>query len=92
MPGNSINAVGDINGDGLIDLAVGASQADGLASGYSSNNGRVYVLFGKQNGLPDEIDLAQLDAGSADPGTGLVIVGADGLGLCRHSCHQCRRH
>ena len=37
--GNSVSAAGDINGDGVVDLLVGAY-------GHASNTGRSYVVFG----------------------------------------------
>jgi hypothetical protein len=39
----SVAAAGDVNGDGLNDLLIGASEADVLAN---QNAGKVYVLFG----------------------------------------------
>ena len=44
--GHSIAALGDLNGDGIADLAVGASKDD--TGGYI--NGAVYVLFMNTNG------------------------------------------
>ncbi|MGD9583486.1 MAG: choice-of-anchor D domain-containing protein [Lysobacterales bacterium] len=46
--GSSVSAAGDINGDGLSDLIVGAFGAD--ANGGDS--GRSYVVFGRVTGLP----------------------------------------
>jgi hypothetical protein len=40
--GLSVNAAGDVNGDGFDDLIVGASQADP----HATNSGSSYVLFG----------------------------------------------
>ena len=44
--GHSVAAIGDLNGDGIADLAVGASKDD--TGGYIS--GAVYVLFLNANG------------------------------------------
>ena len=44
--GHSVAAIGDLNGDGVTDLAVGASKDD--TGGYI--NGAVYVLFMNTNG------------------------------------------
>ncbi|HSF60684.1 MAG TPA: putative Ig domain-containing protein, partial [Gaiellaceae bacterium] len=57
--GLSVAAAGDVNGDGLDDVVVGAPGADG--NGRSSS-GSAYVVFGRVS--PSEIDLAALgDAG-----------------------------
>ena len=39
LSGHSVSAAGDINGDGIVDLLVGASN-------YSNGTGRSYVIFG----------------------------------------------
>jgi hypothetical protein len=64
--GSSVSGAGDVNGDGLADLIVGAPVAD--PSGRS-NAGESYVVFGKANSSP--IDLAALGAG------GFLINGID---------------
>ena len=55
--GISVSAAGDINGDGIDDLIVGASSAD--PSGNSS--GRSYVVFGKTTGFSSPLPLSTLD-------------------------------
>ena len=66
--GGSVSGVGDINGDGLDDLIIGASGADsnGVASGES------YVVFGSDQGFAASVDLADLDGSN-----GFVLNGID---------------
>lgn len=61
-------AIGDLNGDGLADLILGASSALGPGDGRHQDGnpvfqgpGAVYVIFGKPV-LPKVIDLAQTSA------------------------------
>jgi glycosylphosphatidylinositol phospholipase D len=56
-PGRAIAGVGDLNGDGIDDVAFGVDGADpdGLRGA-----GRVYVVFGRDASLPTEIDLDAL--------------------------------
>jgi hypothetical protein len=54
--GYSVSSAGDVNGDGLDDLIVGAYQAD--PSG-KSRAGKSYVVFGKQ-GNTNAIELSTI--------------------------------
>lgn len=58
--GSGLNAqsAGDVNGDGIDDLVVGARSAD-TANGADS--GETYVIYGKEGG-PGNIDVATLSA------------------------------
>ncbi|HEX4918605.1 MAG TPA: Ig-like domain-containing protein, partial [Limnobacter sp.] len=49
--GSSVSAAGDVNGDGLADLVIGAPEADFNA--YRS--GQSYVVFGKTDGVAVEL-------------------------------------
>eukprot|EP01030_Chromulinospumella_sphaerica_P031966 gene31966-biopygen28844 len=55
--GRAVASAGDVNGDGVEDLIVGAYSSD--ANGASS--GAVYVVFGTRDGFPVNLDVATLD-------------------------------
>jgi hypothetical protein len=72
--GSNVAGIGDVNGDGRADVAVGAFNAD--ANG--ANSGAVYVLYGKAT--PATITLSNTALPAAD---GYLIKGGaagDGLG------------
>jgi hypothetical protein len=48
-------ASGDVNGDGMADLIVGAPNINSGAAG------KVYVVFGTRSGFPDPLPLSSLD-------------------------------
>ncbi|OAB61221.1 hypothetical protein AY599_28305 [Leptolyngbya valderiana BDU 20041] len=53
--------VGDVNGDGVGDLAIGIPNA-GVDGGYGFGTGQTYVLFGRRDGFGEEVDLNGLPA------------------------------
>lgn len=53
--GAAVSAAGDINGDGLDDILIGADRADYTAG--SSGSGRAYVVFGRSDGFTASINL-----------------------------------
>jgi hypothetical protein len=65
--GVSVSGAGDVNGDGLADLIIGANRAD---PGGRSDAGEAYVVFGRADSTP--VDLAALGTG------GFRIAGIDG--------------
>lgn len=81
-------AVGDFNGDGVADLAVGAPGAD-IADSRRDPLGAVYVIFGAKTGLPAVIDLASKQpdylAVGADSGDRL---GAGGLAIANFNASE----
>src|SRR5262249_42227774 len=52
--GRSAASAGDVNGDGLADLIVGAPRVNGYA-------GAAYVVFGQASGFAANIDLSSLN-------------------------------
>jgi len=75
--GTSVSGAGDVNGDGLADIIVGARAAEGPAGPVAS-----YVVFGKTNTLP--VVLAAIGSGGfgivagAGPQTNLGAVSGAG--------------
>jgi hypothetical protein len=67
--GYSVSAAGDVNGDGIDDIAIGAPQAEP----HGDNSGAVYVIFGRTDGFSAVLDLASLDGT-----TGFKIAGSEG--------------
>jgi hypothetical protein len=75
--GDSVAAAGDVNGDGLGDVVVGAPGAE---SNGRPSSGSAYVVFGRE--APGTIDLAALgnggfriDGAAANDRTGYAVAG-----------------
>lgn len=65
--GVSVSSAGDINGDGIDDLIIGASGADPGGNSYAGSS---YVVFGSQVSLPNPFNL-----GSLNGNNGFIING-----------------
>lgn len=57
--GFPVSRAGDINGDGLDDLIIGAYHADP----HGVNSGAAYVVFGDADGFGGSVDLAAVAGG-----------------------------
>jgi hypothetical protein len=76
--GNSVSGAGDVNGDGLADVIIGANGADIGGNAFAGEN---YVVFGKADGTT--VSLAslgsggfQLDGFGLNQGAGVSVSGA----------------
>ncbi|MEO1149315.1 MAG: integrin alpha, partial [Cyanobacteria bacterium J06638_22] len=67
--GDAVSSAGDINGDGIDDLIIGAPRADSDENGEA---GESYVVFGSSSGFDASLDLSALDGSN-----GFVINGID---------------
>ncbi|MEM7706294.1 MAG: Ig-like domain-containing protein [Pseudomonadota bacterium] len=67
--GRAVSDAGDVNGDGIADLLIGAYAAD---PGDNSSAGESYVVFGRDTGFSASVDLADLNGTN-----GFVMTGID---------------
>ncbi|MGD1916141.1 MAG: GC-type dockerin domain-anchored protein [Phycisphaerales bacterium] len=56
----AVSTAGDINGDGIDDIAIGAPYSGDIGDGFRTQ-GYAYVLFGRSAGFPPLVDLRSLD-------------------------------
>lgn len=67
--GSSVSTAGDINGDGIDDLIIGTPYGNAGAA----DTGISYVVFGSDQGLPNPLNLSDLNGVN-----GIVINGVNG--------------
>ncbi len=67
--GVSVSGAGDINGDGIEDLIIGAGSAD---PNSNERAGESYVVFGRSQGFAATVELSSLDGSN-----GFVLNGID---------------
>ena len=73
--GWSVSTAGDVNGDAIDDLIIGAPLAEPYGLTYA---GESYVVFGSNQGFPAVFPLVSLfPAGGGDGSRGFVLTGVD---------------
>src|SRR5262249_3705935 len=71
--GRAVGSAGDVNGDGVDDLIIGADDAD--ANGHA-DAGESYVVFGRRTGFPAAFELRSLfPQAGGDGSAGFVLQG-----------------
>ena len=73
--GVSVSGAGDINGDGIADLVVGADRAD---LDGKINAGQSYVIFGKRSGFSPSFNLSSLNGSNGFAINGITKFGYSG--------------
>jgi FG-GAP repeat len=68
--GTSVSANGDVNGDGILDVAIGASGWDGPGGGVGDNRGAAYVVLGSKNFNLN----ADLNTADGNPPPGVIAI------------------
>ncbi|MEK6285983.1 MAG: integrin alpha [Acidobacteriota bacterium] len=68
--GTSVSANGDVNGDGIRDVAIGAALQDGPGGGIADNRGAAYVVLGSRT-FSLNADLNTLDG---NPVPGVIAI------------------
>jgi Ca2+-binding RTX toxin-like protein len=77
--GWSVSSAGDINGDGIDDLLVGAI----LAGTYGAYSGAAYVVFGHTGGFASTVNLSSLNGTSGFALNGVTQYDEAGLSVSR---------
>ncbi|MGH8511474.1 MAG: hypothetical protein ACREU8_08860, partial [Gammaproteobacteria bacterium] len=75
--GGSVSAAGDVNGDGVDDVIIGARGAD--PNGY--NSGASYVVFGAAGAFPANLGLSILDGMNGFQLSGVAAFNYSGLSV-----------
>jgi hypothetical protein len=74
--GNSVGAAGDVNGDGIDDLIIGAPRANP----NGNQSGAVYVVFGKNTPFASVLEVSGLNGSN-----GFVLNGIDNIDQAGYS-------
>ncbi len=71
--GFSVNGIGDFNGNGVDEIAIGSPES-------SNQAGQVYVIFGNKSGFDSQFDLNNLNGAN-----GFIVNGEPGKGMLGYS-------
>lgn len=74
--GESIGSAGDVNGDGIDDIILGAQFSSTDSAPFI---GKTFVVFGRNTGFPSRVSLQDLENG--DGSTGFVVIGSSEFDL-----------
>ncbi|MEQ8385467.1 MAG: hypothetical protein RH949_24205 [Coleofasciculus sp. A1-SPW-01] len=77
VSGRSVSSAGDINGDGIDDLIIGARDADN----NGGRSGSSYVVFGSQDDFSPTLDLSSLDGSNGFRIDGAAIIDSSGTSV-----------
>src|SRR4028119_572868 len=76
--GRSVSSAGDVNGDGIDDLIIGAINAD--PNGIT-NAGQSYVVFGSNSGFGAGLDLSTLNGSNGFAINGIGLFDTSGTSV-----------
>src|SRR5262245_25585365 len=68
--GTSVSANGDVNGDGIRDVVIGAGGQDGTSGAIADNRGAAYVVLGSRNFNLN----ADLSTDDGNPPPGVIAI------------------
>jgi hypothetical protein len=74
--GGSVSSAGDVNGDGIDDLIIGAYRADPNSS--ITNAGQSYVVFGSNSGFDPSLNLSELNGSNGFAINGIAAYDQSG--------------
>ena len=77
LSGNSVSSAGDVNGDGIDDLIIGARDADP----NGSSSGQSYVVFGNSTGFSATLNLSTLNGTNGFILNGIAIFDQSGISV-----------
>jgi Ca2+-binding RTX toxin-like protein len=77
VSGSALSSAGDVNGDGLDDLLIGAPYAS--PNGFKS--GQSYVVFGSRKGFSADLDLSTLNGNNGFKINGILPVDIAGVAV-----------